>query len=143
MNCAEKYLPFNELYQTADHPALISAILNSGSKWRVNSVDLGSPGGKPSENPRHLTWRVGGGCLGEVWFGSFSSTVSWHPPLHIRFPPLAGYLGCHPTIAKPKSCRMLMSPSRRNSRFSVELLYWQTLQAPLWSAKQWFKTKHI
>ncbi len=54
---------------------LIFAILNGGSKRRVNSADLGSPRGKPTENTRHLTWRVGGGRLGEVWFGSFSSTV--------------------------------------------------------------------
>ncbi len=54
---------------------LIFAILNGGSKRWVNSVDLGSPRGKHAENTRHLTWRVGGGCLGEVWFGSFSSTA--------------------------------------------------------------------
>jgi len=54
---------------------LILAILNGGSKRRVNSADLGSPRGKPAENTRHLTWRVGGGRLGEVWFGSFSSTA--------------------------------------------------------------------
>jgi hypothetical protein len=41
----------------------------------VNSADLGSPRGKPAENTRHLTWRVGGERLGEVWFGSFSSTA--------------------------------------------------------------------
>jgi hypothetical protein len=42
----------------------------------VNSADLGSPRGKPAENTRHLTWQVGGGGrLGEVWFGSFSSTA--------------------------------------------------------------------
>jgi hypothetical protein len=28
----------------------------------------------PRKNSRHLTWRVGG-RLGEVWFGSFSSTA--------------------------------------------------------------------
>ena len=54
---------------------LIFAILNGGSKRRINSADLGSPRGKPTENTRHLTWRVGGGRLGEVWFGSFSSTA--------------------------------------------------------------------
>jgi hypothetical protein len=31
--------------------------------------------GKPTENTCHLTWRVGGGRLHEVWFGSFSSTA--------------------------------------------------------------------
>ncbi len=54
---------------------LIFAILNGGSKRRVNSADLGSPRGKPADNTRHLTWRVGGGRLGEVLFGSFSSTA--------------------------------------------------------------------
>jgi hypothetical protein len=54
---------------------LIFAILNGGSKRRVNSADLGSPRGKPAENTRHLTWREGGGRLGEVWFGSLSSTA--------------------------------------------------------------------
>jgi hypothetical protein len=54
---------------------LIFAILNGGSKRRVNSADLGSPRGKLPENTCHLTWRVGGGRLGEVWFGSFSSTA--------------------------------------------------------------------
>jgi hypothetical protein len=39
---------------------VIFAILNGGSKRRVNSADLGSPRGKPGENTRHLTWRVGG-----------------------------------------------------------------------------------
>ncbi len=54
---------------------LILAILNGGSKRRVNSADLGSPRGKPAENTHHLTWRVGGGRLGEVWFCSFSLTA--------------------------------------------------------------------
>ncbi len=54
---------------------LIFAILSGGSKRRVNSADLESPRGKPVENTRHLTWRAGGGRLGEVWFGSFSSTA--------------------------------------------------------------------
>ncbi len=40
---------------------LILAILNGRSKRRVNSADLGSPRGKPKENTRRLTWRVGGG----------------------------------------------------------------------------------
>jgi hypothetical protein len=55
---------------------LIFAILNGGSFWRLNLAGLGSPRGKPVENTRHLTWRVGGeGHLCEVWFGSFSSTA--------------------------------------------------------------------
>jgi hypothetical protein len=43
---------------------MIFAILNGGSFWRLNSAGLGSPRGKPAENTRHLTWRVGGGTLG-------------------------------------------------------------------------------
>jgi hypothetical protein len=54
---------------------LIFAILNGRSKWQVNSADLEAPHGKPAENTRHLTWRVGGGRLGEVRFGSFSLTA--------------------------------------------------------------------
>ncbi len=45
------------------------------TKRGLNPADLGSPRGKPAENTRHLTWGVGGGRLGEVWFGSFSSTA--------------------------------------------------------------------
>jgi len=56
---------------------LIFAILNGGSKRRLNSADLGSPHGKPAENTRHLTWRVGGERLGEVWFGSSSTAYSF------------------------------------------------------------------
>jgi hypothetical protein len=33
---------------------LIFAILNGGSKRRVNSADLGSPRGKPAENPQKI-----------------------------------------------------------------------------------------
>jgi hypothetical protein len=54
---------------------LIFAILNRGSKRRIISAGLGSPRGKPAENTRHLTWRVGGGRLGEVWFGSLKKFV--------------------------------------------------------------------
>jgi hypothetical protein len=65
---------------------LIFAILNGGSKRRIISAGLGSPRGKPAENTRHLTWRVGGGRLGEVWFGSFSpkaySFLMISPNLH-------------------------------------------------------------
>jgi hypothetical protein len=42
---------------------LIFAILNGGSKRRIILADLVSPHGKPAENTRHLTWRVGGGTL--------------------------------------------------------------------------------
>jgi hypothetical protein len=53
---------------------LIFAILNGGSKRRVNSAELGSPRGKPAENTRHLTWRVEGGTLGWglVWLIFFN-----------------------------------------------------------------------
>ena len=64
---------------------LIFAILNGGSKRRTNSADLGSPHGKPTENTGHLTWRVGGERLGEVWFGSSSTAYSFlmiSPNLH-------------------------------------------------------------
>jgi hypothetical protein len=65
----------------------------------VNLADLGSPRGKPAENTRHLTWRVGGVRLGEVWFGSFFSTaysfLMISPNLHdiwaIFFLILSGY----------------------------------------------------
>jgi len=39
---------------------LIFAILNGGSFWHLNSAGLGSLCGKPEENTRNLTWRVGG-----------------------------------------------------------------------------------
>jgi hypothetical protein len=55
---------------------VIFAILNGGSKRRTNSADLGSPRGKPrgKYSPSDLAGG-GGGRLGEVWFGSFSSTA--------------------------------------------------------------------
>jgi hypothetical protein len=63
--------PVNELYQTADHPALspIFAILNEGSKRRIVLADLVSPRGKPAENTRHLSPQDGVGRLGRglVW----------------------------------------------------------------------------
>jgi len=68
LNWAENYQPVNELYQTADHPALSPdfSILKGGSKRRIILVDLVSPRGKPAENTRHLSLR--GGTLG-VRFG--------------------------------------------------------------------------
>ncbi len=59
LNLAENYQPVNELYQTADHPALSPGF--SHPERQVNLADLGSPRGKPAENTRHLTWLVGGG----------------------------------------------------------------------------------
>ena len=37
------------------------AAQNGGLQRRVNSAGLGLPRGKPTENTRHLTWRVGEG----------------------------------------------------------------------------------
>jgi hypothetical protein len=47
---------------------LIFAILNGESFWRLNSAGLGSPRGKPGENTRHLTWRVGFGLARLIFF---------------------------------------------------------------------------
>ncbi len=67
LNLAENHQSVNELYQTADHPALSPK--SGGPEWRVNSADSGSPRGKPARNTRRLTWRGGGGMLacGLVW----------------------------------------------------------------------------
>jgi hypothetical protein len=48
---------------------LIFAILNGGSKRRINLADLVSPCGKPAENTRHLSPQDGVGRLGRglVW----------------------------------------------------------------------------
>jgi hypothetical protein len=54
---------------------LIFAILNSGSKRRVNSADLGSPRGKLAENTRHLTWRVGGDAWVRFGLAHFSNAL--------------------------------------------------------------------
>jgi hypothetical protein len=63
LNLAENYQPVNELYQTADHPALSPK--SRDPEWRaqqrVNSAALGSPRRKPARNTHHLTWRVGEG----------------------------------------------------------------------------------
>jgi hypothetical protein len=73
LNWADFYQPVNELYQTADHPALSPDFCHL--EWRVKTADnfgdLVSPRGKPEENTRHLTWLGGGDAWGEVWFGSF------------------------------------------------------------------------
>jgi hypothetical protein len=68
----------------------------------VNLADLGSQRGKPAENTRHLTWRVGGGRLGEVWFGSFSSTayrfLMISPNLHDIWAMFFSILSCYETL---------------------------------------------
>jgi hypothetical protein len=70
LNWADFSQPVNELYQTADHPALspIFAILNGGSKRRIILAGLASPRGKPTENTRHISppvgvWRQGRGLV--------------------------------------------------------------------------------
>jgi hypothetical protein len=69
LNWADFSQPVNELYQTADHPALSPdfAILNGGSKRRIILADLVSPRGKPAENTRHLSPPDGVGRLGGGW----------------------------------------------------------------------------
>jgi hypothetical protein len=63
MNLAENYQPVNELYKTADHPALSPK--SCDPEWRVATPD--KFGGfwfttwKTSRNTRHLTLRVGEG----------------------------------------------------------------------------------
>jgi hypothetical protein len=54
-NWADFSQPVNELYQTADHPALspILAILDGESKRQIILADLASPRGKSAENNRH------------------------------------------------------------------------------------------
>jgi len=66
LNWAENYQPVNELYQTADHPALSPDFCHPERRVKTadNLADLVSPRGKPAENTRHLTWRAGGGRLG-------------------------------------------------------------------------------
>jgi hypothetical protein len=59
LNLAENYQTVNELYQTTDHPALSPKSCHP--EWRVATAGLGLPRGKPAENTRHLTWRVGEG----------------------------------------------------------------------------------
>jgi hypothetical protein len=78
LNWVESYQPFNELYQTAVHPALSPDFCHP--EWRVKTAgEFGGSGitmwktrGKYS--PSDLAGG-GGGRLGEVWFGSFSSTA--------------------------------------------------------------------
>jgi len=78
LNLAENYQPVNELYQTADHPALSPRICHP--EWRVKTA--GEFGGSGI-----TTWKTrgkylpfdlaggGGGRLHEVWFVSFSQRL--------------------------------------------------------------------
>jgi hypothetical protein len=77
LNWAENYQPVNELYQTADHPALSPDFghperrVKTAGEFGGSGITMWKNRGKYS--PSDLAG--GGGCLGEVWFGSFSSTA--------------------------------------------------------------------
>jgi len=80
LNLAENYQPVNELYQTADHPALSPK--SGGPEWWVAMA--GEFGGfwittwktRQKHSPFDLAGG-GGGRLHEVWFGSFSQRLSF------------------------------------------------------------------
>ncbi len=55
-------LSYIKLQITPPSPLKVAA-QNSGSPWRVNSADSGSPRGKHARNTRRLTWR---GWMGDV-----------------------------------------------------------------------------
>jgi hypothetical protein len=84
LKLAENYQPVNELYQTADQPALSPK--SRDPEWRVNSAAFGSPHGKPTRNTRQLTWRVGEGdaCMrfGLAHFLNGYSFLMISPNLH-------------------------------------------------------------
>jgi hypothetical protein len=73
LNLGENYQPVNELYQTADHPALSTK--SRGPEWRVATA--GKFGGfwiitwktHQKYSPFDLAGGGGGGLL-EVWLGS-------------------------------------------------------------------------
>jgi hypothetical protein len=77
LNLAENYQPVNDLYQTADHPALSPDFCHPERRVKT-AGEFGGSG--------IITWKTrrkyspsdlagGGGRLGEVWFGSFSSAA--------------------------------------------------------------------
>ncbi len=78
LNLAENYQPVNELYQTADHPALSPK--SGGPEWRVATA--GEFGGfwittwktRQKHSPFDLAGGGGGRCH-EIWFGSFSQRL--------------------------------------------------------------------
>jgi hypothetical protein len=78
LNWAENYQPVNELYQTADHPALSPDFchperrVKTAGEFGGSGITTWKTRGKYS--PSDLAGG-GGGRLGEVWFGSFSSTA--------------------------------------------------------------------
>jgi hypothetical protein len=74
LNWAENYQPVNELYQTADHPTLSSDFCHPDRRVKT-AGEFGGSGittwkTRGKNSPSDL-----GGRLGEVWFGSFSSTA--------------------------------------------------------------------
>ncbi len=78
LNLAEYYQPVNELYQTADHPAISPK--SGGPEWRVATAS--KFGGfwittwktRQKHSPFDLAGG-GGGRLHEVLFGSFSQRL--------------------------------------------------------------------
>jgi hypothetical protein len=78
LNWAENYQPVNELYQTADQPALSPDFCHP--ERRVKTADNFGGSGitmwKARGNTRHLTWRAGRGTLG-VRFGLAFSNGLW------------------------------------------------------------------
>jgi hypothetical protein len=76
LNLAENYQPVNELYQTADHPALSPDFchpdrrVKTADKFGGSGITTWKTSGKYSPSDF-----AGGGRLGEVWFGSFPSTA--------------------------------------------------------------------
>jgi hypothetical protein len=77
LNWAENYQPVNELYQTADHPALPPDFCHPERQVKT-AGEFGGSGitmwkTRRKYSPSDL---VGGeGRLGEVWFRTFSSTA--------------------------------------------------------------------
>jgi hypothetical protein len=78
LNLAENYQPVNELYQTADHPALSPK--SRDPEWRL--VMAHNFGGfwitTWKSRQKYLPFDLaggGGGRLHEVWFGSFSQQL--------------------------------------------------------------------
>jgi hypothetical protein len=85
---AENYQSVNELYQTADHPALSPK--NRDPEWRLatahNFGGFWITSGKPARNTRQMTWRVGEGdaCMrfGLAHFLNGYSFLMISPNLH-------------------------------------------------------------
>jgi hypothetical protein len=67
----ENFLPVNELYQTADHPALS---LKSATAHNFGGFWITTWKTRQKYSPFDLAGG-GGGRLHEVWFGSFSQRL--------------------------------------------------------------------